>query len=279
MAVPPARVVEELYAAPLRSFIRERDARASALSKAGQPEQARAVKQLRRPAASLWAVNQLAHADPKRLAALIDAVGRARAAQLRDPRGAAEALRTQRADLQTLVNRAGEVLGAQGYRLTPAISRRISDTLLGAAVDRRLAVDLRRGRLMAEVPAPGFEVLSGAARPLRLVQGAAVKVEPRHPPAAKTPDETGTGKAKRENAEAARRARAIAADEERARRRRDAEALEREAAAREAAAQQAQREVAEAAAALTETRQRLRDARGAARAASAAARRARRAAK
>jgi hypothetical protein len=290
MAVPPAPVVEELYAAPLRSFIRERDARASALSKAGQPEQARAVKQLRRPAASLWAVNQLAHADPKRLAALIDAVGRARAAQLRDPRGAAEAFRTQRADLQTLVSRAGEVLGAQGYRLTPAISRRISDTLLGAAVDRWLVADLRRGRLMADVPAPGFEVLSGAARPLRLVQGAAVGVEPRHPPAAKTPDETGTGTAKRESAQAARRARAaateaahraraIAADEERARRRRDAEALEREAAARAAAVQQAQREVAEAAAALTEMRQRLLDAKGAARAAWAAARRARRAAK
>ncbi len=228
------------------------------------------MKQLRRPAASLWAVNQLVHADPKRLAALIDAVGRARAAQLRDPRGAADALRTQRADLQALVNRAGDVLGSQGYRLTPVISRRISDTLLGAAVDRRLAADLRRGRLMADVPAPGFEVLSGAARPLRLVQGA--KVEPRHPPAAKTPDETGAGTAKRANAEAARRAKAIAADEERARRRRDAEAREREAAARAAAAQQAQREVAEAAAALTEMRQRLRDAKGAARAAAEAAR-------
>ena len=277
MAVPPARVVEELYAAPLRSFIRERDARASALSKAGS--RASAGGEAAAPAGRLAVGRQPARPRRSEASGRPDRHRRTRPGRpAPDPRGAAEALRTQRADLQTLVSRAGEVLGAQGYRLTPAISRRISDTLLGAAVDRQLAADLRRGGLMAEVPAPGFEVLSGVARPLRLVQGAEVKIEPRHPPAAKTPDETGTGKAKRENAEAARRARAIAADEERARRRRDAEALEREAASRQAAAQRAQREVAEAAAAdgdaSTPAR---RERRG--RAASAAARRARRAAK
>src|SRR5262245_8572910 len=290
MAAPPDRVVEQLYAAPLRTFIRERDAKAAELTRAGEAEQARAVKQLRRPAISLWAINQLAHADPERLAALIDAVGRVRAAQLRDPRGAAEALRKQRADLQALVNRAGERLGGEGYRLTPAMARRISDTLLGAAVDRRLAAELRAGRLMAEVPAPGFEVLSGVARPLQLVRdeetkveqrrvrGEETKVEQRHPPAAKTRGETEANEARRQKAEAARRAAAIAADEERARRRREAEELEREAAAREAAMQQAQREATEAAAALARARHHLREAKAAALAASAVARKARRAA-
>jgi hypothetical protein len=279
VGAPPDHVVAQLYTAPLRSFVRERDARAAALREAGRTEEARAVRRLRRPAIPLWAVNQLAHADPERLAALIDAVGRARAVQLRDPRGAAEALRHVRADLQALVKRAGDVLGGQGYRLTPATSRRISDTLLGAAADRRLAADLRRGRLMAEVPAPGFEVLSGAARPLTLVQGGGAKVEPRRSPPVTARGETETSRAKREKAEAARRARAVAADEERARRRREADALGREAAAREEAVQQARRAVAEAAAALAQVSQRLRDATGAAKAASAAARRARRAAK
>src|SRR5262245_19084232 len=223
MAAPPDRVVEQLYAAPLRTFIRERDAKAAELTRAGEAEQARAVKQLRRPAISLWAINQLAHADPERLAALIDAVGRVRATQLQDPRGSAEALRRQRADLQALVNRAGELLGGEGYRLTPAMARRISDTLLGAAVDRRLAADLRAGRLMAEVPAPGFEVLSGVARPLRLVRRDESKVEQRHvrcegskveqhpPPPANARGETEASAARRDKAEAARCAAAIAA--------------------------------------------------------------------
>jgi hypothetical protein len=74
--------------------------------------------------------------------------------------------------------------------------------LLGAAVDRRLAADLLHGRLITEAPAPGFAVLSGGARPLRLVQGGRATVEQRQ--------------AKREKAEAVRRARAIAAEEKRA---------------------------------------------------------------
>src|SRR4029453_971061 len=39
---------------------------------------------------------------------------------------------------------------------------RVSNTLLGAAVDWQLVHDLRHGRLAVELPAPGFEGLIGA---------------------------------------------------------------------------------------------------------------------
>ncbi len=296
MTTEPPRLLEELYAVPPSTFTRERNARAAALAKAGHADEARTVKQLRRPSPSLWGINQLARTEAKRLAVFIDAVGRIRAALLRDPRAATEALRQQRAELEALVQRAGEEISSQGYRLTPATARRISDTLLGAAVDRRLAEDLRHGRLTAELAPPGFEVLTGAsvAGPLRLLPGGAA---PR-------------GKEQREKAESARRAKAREAEEarqrerreaedererhrheaeeerqrrrhdaeeERQRQQREAEVLDREAAARAAAAKQLEREAADAAAALAEARRRLRDATHEAKAAAAAARKAHRA--
>src|SRR5882762_444570 len=51
-----------------------------------------------------------------------------------------------------------------------AARRRISDTLLGAAADRRHAEALMHGRLTEELHAPGFDALTGATR-LRVVQG------------------------------------------------------------------------------------------------------------
>jgi hypothetical protein len=89
MADPLARAIEQLYRVPPSAFTRERTAMATALRKGGQPAQGHAVSQLRRPSAPLWATNQLAHEDPKRLAGFIDSVERVRRMQLRDPRGGA----------------------------------------------------------------------------------------------------------------------------------------------------------------------------------------------
>jgi len=61
-------------------------AKVTALRKSGHPAQAHAVSQLRRPSAPLWATNQLAHEDRKRLAEFIDSVEGVRRTQLRDPR-------------------------------------------------------------------------------------------------------------------------------------------------------------------------------------------------
>ncbi len=252
------RFVQELYALPAQEFTGARNAKAAALKAAGRADEARAVRQLRRPPATLWAANQLAHVEAKGLDAFIRAVDEVRRTQLRDPRAAGDALRRQRADLDVLVNRAGELLARQGRRMTPATQRRIADTLLGAAVDRRLAQELREGRLTEELSAPGFEVLTGAppGGSLRLIPG---------------------GKTAGEKEARAREAERRAQAEER--RRRAADELEREAVARREAADAAQRELEELARKTSAARERLRDAQRAARGAAAAGRKARRPAK
>jgi len=257
MADPLTRAIEQLYRVAPSAFTRERNAKATALRQAGEPAQAHAVRQLRRPSAPLWATNQLAHEDPKRLAEFIDSVERVRQTQLRDPRAAGETLKRQRAELDALVARAGDFLARQGYRATPAIQRRISDTLLGTAVDPHRAHELREGRLTQELSAPGFEVLVGAPRGnLRLVPSG----------------QTQRGQGARPRG-VQRRAQA---ERERERHDREAEELERAAAARQSAAVDVVREAEELARKLIVARARVREAQRASKAAAAAARKARR---
>jgi hypothetical protein len=171
--------ITKLYAVPLDAFTRERNALASTLAKSNRAAEAKAVRQLRRPSAPLWAANQLAHSDAERLDAYLEGVREVRRSQLHDPRAAAEGLARQRRELHHLVRRAGELLARHGGRATPDTLRRISDTLLGAAVDADRAGELRHGRLRHELAAPGFEVLAGGGRMghLQLVRGGKAEIE------------------------------------------------------------------------------------------------------
>jgi fructose-1-phosphate kinase PfkB-like protein len=158
-------VIAELYAVPPSAFTRERNAKAAALAKARHADEARAVKQLRRPSPSLWAANQLARAEPTRLAAFLEAVDRLRATQLRTPRAAAETAREHREHLNALVQRAGDVLHREGYRLTPALTRRISDTLFGAAADEAHAVCFGTLAQRSETSRAAIRTLLASAAP------------------------------------------------------------------------------------------------------------------
>jgi hypothetical protein len=154
---------DRLYGLPLEEFVGARNALAARLRKAGKAEAAAEIARLRKPSAPLWAINQLARRDPDAVAGLIEATGALRDAQLGrrggDP-GARAA--TQRAALEGLVDRAAALLHP-GAADVPADTRaRLSASLLGAATDRDVREDLRRGRLDHELKAPGFEVFAGA---------------------------------------------------------------------------------------------------------------------
>src|SRR6267143_468738 len=132
-----ARALERLYAVAPKEFTRARNTLAAELRQAHDLDAAREVARLRRPSAPLWAVNQLArHARPA-LERFLDAVDRLRRTQLSDPRGAMEAMRAERVQLEALVQRAEQALADAGYSPSAEARRRISDTLLGAAADRR----------------------------------------------------------------------------------------------------------------------------------------------
>src|SRR5439155_1325704 len=172
-----SRFLDELYAVPPKDFTRARNAKAAELTAAGHADDAKAVRQLGKPSASLWATNQLARLDPERVAHFVDLVQQTRRTQLRDPRAAAEAMRAQRVELEALTTAAAEAMTKAGYPVSRATRGRVSDTLLGAAVDGRLADELRGGRLTSELSAPGFEIFAGATA------GAELRLGPAPPPA------------------------------------------------------------------------------------------------
>jgi hypothetical protein len=251
--------VEDLYAVPPAAFTATRNRVSAELRKAGRAAEAQAVARLRKPSVALWAANQLARDDRQAVGGFIAAVERLKQKQLRDPRAVAEALREQRGALDALVGRARRVLKDAGLGASPAILRRISHTLLGAAVDRAHAEALRRGTLTEELPAPGFEAFTGArvpAPPLRLVS---------------TPP-TGKARPGRQDDAAERRAEA----EERQRRLRQIDTLRREAEDQARRVEQVEAEVSQARAKLSEAQEQLKQARRDAKAGAAAVRRARR---
>jgi hypothetical protein len=172
MAMSTTEHAARLASVPPTAFTATRNRIAAELREAGRGAEARAVARLRRPSPALWAVNRLAAVDREGVSAFIDVVDRLRRAQLRDPGGAVDARQAQRAALQSLVARAGELLARSGLVASARVLRRVSDTLMGAAVDQMSARALRQGVLPAELAPPGFEAFSGAP-PLRLVARAA----------------------------------------------------------------------------------------------------------
>lgn len=258
-----ARAIDELYGVPPKEFSAARNARAAELKAAGHAKEAEAVRRLGKPSPFLWATNQLARQDPERVTHFVDVVRGVRESQLRDPRTASEGMRTIRAELQALTNRAAEVLTKAGYRVAPSASARISNTVLAAAVDSALVDDLRHGRLSRELAAPGFEVLAGAepGRPLRLVQGGKSSEPRRERGATRADAKREQMEARREQTEATRERAEAKRAQERAERERLAqkvEALRRDAEQRTATAERAAQEVRELERQVAEARRNLR---------------------
>lgn len=235
--------LDELDAVPPAAFVRTRDAVAERLRKAGRAREAAEVRRRRRPSVALWLVNRVARVDGAGVSRLIEAADRLRRASLHDRRAIADATAGHRAALQELMREAEQILVEAGLRPSPEVLRRVHATLSGAAADRRVQADLRRGRLPEEIEPGGFEVLGGTPAPrLRLVKPGR---ESRPVPGRKAGRDDAL---RRKAAERDRRA----ADR---RARREAEAQRRQAAKREAEAARRRRAIDRA----TRTADRLRE--------------------
>jgi hypothetical protein len=220
--------VEELYSAPFDEFIARRDALAKALRKDGQRAEADAVKKLRKPALSAWALNQLPRDAIEGLIAAGAALRQARGGDtLRD------ATRDERAAVDDLASQATALLRQAGHPVTDKTTGEIRDTLHAAALDDEAREALASGRL--DAPRQAVGVFGGAAS--AGTPPAREKKKPQKPKAAKAakPSKKDEAAAKRRRERQAA-ARAAVRDAERAvkEREREVAAAQRALAAAEA---------------------------------------------
>lgn len=222
--------VDELYAAPLDEFTQRRNELAKTLRTDGRRGEADEVRTLAKPTLPAWVVNQLARRDRRDVDLLLDAGHRLRRTQggggvSRDQLD--EAVRTERAALQRLLPAARRILAERGATPGSAVLERVSRTLRAASASDEGRELLARGRLTAELEAPGFELLAGLAPQAGSTARAARTKEQ-----GETANRREALKAARENvAAASERARALkkdvaAAEHELAEARRQAERLE-----------------------------------------------------
>lgn len=144
--------LDRLYGAPPDRFTAERDALAKSL-RATDKAAAGAVKALRRPTVTAWALNQVARDHAGDLSALFDADARLSRSQ-REGAGRdalAEAARARREIIGRLVAAATRALAEAGHPDSPANRDRIAQTLTAVAVDTEGRDALARGRLTADL--------------------------------------------------------------------------------------------------------------------------------
>jgi hypothetical protein len=149
-----------LYAAPPRAFVAERNRVVAALEAAGRDDDARGVAKLKRPSASVWAVNQLARRAPDAIAELLDLGATLRAEERTLMRGGSAEdfmtdARTARQKVASLARRAESFVEEAGQKATATLGRKIVQTLHAASIaDDDTRAQLQAGRLQNDLAAP-----------------------------------------------------------------------------------------------------------------------------
>ena len=244
---------DALYALPPDEFVAARDALARRLMDAGENDRAAALKKLRRPTVSAWAVNLGGRQAPELLEALTDLRGQLEKAQRQLLSGVrttelAGLTRQRREQVDDLVEQA-VAAAAEAGRDVSGHRDEVRATFEAALADPEAAALVRAGRLEKPLPAPaGFGTLAGltaipppgaAAEPGEEDQGAAAPLDEAR--ALRDRVAEAAERAVAQAHEAAREADRLRRDADRqaddaARRQRDAEAANAKAAQAAAAA-------------------------------------------
>jgi hypothetical protein len=150
MATLPEAAIA-LFRTPPDRFIAERDALVKTLRAAGHYDDATAVKTLRKPTATVWALNQLAEREPDALAALFEAGRALRAAQSEAIAGSSssalvEAGGSRRAAVGRLTTSTVAILD-EGVHRGAAQTDAIAQALEAASVDPDIGAELSAGTL------------------------------------------------------------------------------------------------------------------------------------
>jgi hypothetical protein len=165
MATPPPfdgdPDVDALYAQAPEDFIQAREELARRRKAQGRPEDAAAIKALRRPSVAAWAVNRVVRDRPAELDELLAAADELRRLQRRAVSGVrAEGFRRatdrRRRAVAALSRRADDIL-ADGGRGSPGASAAVAATFEAASIDEEARAQVKAGRLTRElVASSGF---------------------------------------------------------------------------------------------------------------------------
>ena len=211
--------IARLFAAPLDQFVTERTELAKRLKAEGRTDEADEVRGLRKPTVAVWAVNQLARRRRQEVERLLEAGERLRAG---DAKGADDL----NAAIDALLAGTRDVLAEGGHAAADATLQRAAATLRAAAADEEHGRELASGTIREELDPPGFESMLALAAQGRPARAAKPK-----------PDTRQRERARKDLAEAKRRADEL---------RREADRAEREAAQARREADRAEQAVHEA---------------------------------
>jgi hypothetical protein len=168
--------IDALFVLPPEEFTAGRDGLAREMTEAGDREDAKAVKALRRPTAAAWAVNAAVRRRPDLIEGLVEVVATLRTAQRRAASGLAgpefrEAAAERRRLIRLLTEEAQSVLAEAGRAADQHVAA-AGRTFEAAASDQAAADAVRAGRLSKELAATsgfdaleGFEVIPGGVEP------------------------------------------------------------------------------------------------------------------
>ncbi|HEX2179636.1 MAG TPA: hypothetical protein VHL54_09010 [Actinomycetota bacterium] len=152
MDVPPA--AEFLFELKPEEFTAERDRLAKELKKSGDDEQAAAVKALKRPSVTAYALNRVSRRYRELIDDVLAAGERMRTATSRGKMDEAKADR-QKA-IAEIASQAAELLAEEDRPVTAQVREKITETLLAAAIDDGTRESLKSGTLLKEAVPSGF---------------------------------------------------------------------------------------------------------------------------
>jgi len=174
-----------LFRTPPDRFVADRDALVKELQADRRDDDAAAVKALRKPTATVWALNQLADREPDALAALFEAGRALRAAQSEAIAGGSSAALVEagagrRAAVGRLTAATIAILDESGHR-GAAQTDAIAQALEAASVDADIGAELSAGTLEKLPTAASDMGLGGMPAMTALPGGGETAAEPSGP--------------------------------------------------------------------------------------------------
>lgn len=154
--------LQQLYQAPLASFLEERKRLAAELRARGDDAAAAQIAKRPKPVTSVWTVNQLYWREREAFDEMLEAASLLR-------RGDNRASKAYHGAIANLRQRAAALLKDAGFTVSDATLRRVATTLAAIAAVGGFEPD-PPGAIAADRDPPGFDAVGIAPRPIKAKQ-------------------------------------------------------------------------------------------------------------